>query len=357
MILLWYNSVVFCTKISFYSMSDLTPIFKQCVDIVQSELGNGIKSDFDSAHTRQRPKHYSIGDKFAKESVEFHKSIVELAKFIDQVKSPYLSMSDEPVAGSISLTTQEKNKIDEEFRFKVQQLFERLKFMQEYERKRQQVVATETSNNKSLFSKLFSTGADDNEFASDYELFLSTVGSHRTLILKSLNNNLNTVSKQFDLLQRKRTEREKQLHLLNFQDLGDDQGMLNLNDLDDDKFDDSQDLTEPQQQMSQQQIQLLEEENLQLLTMKQSQLKLVEKLHTSMVDIMNMQNELAFQLESQSDQINSLLDNHSQMEVDIQMGNKQLTSATKKNKRSANILVAMSLILAFLLLLVDYISF
>lgn len=328
-------------------MTDLTPLFKQCVEIVAQELGKGTRDNFDIVNTRHKTASpYAIKDTFTKESLEFHYSLVNLDKFIEEIKSPYASINDEQKA---HLSIEDKNRIDAEFNYKVQQLYEKLKFLQSYESKRQGLI--KSAPKKSFFNQFFSTG-DDDDFIPDSELFSKTVGNHRTLILKSLNNSLNIISKKFDTIQKRRMAREKQLLLLNFQNIEDDSKMIDI-----DQYIQQQEEEDSPLQFTQEQIQVLEEENQEFLSLKQTQVKQVEQLHTSMVDIMNLQNELTFQLDTQSDQINSLLENHSQVEVDVLMGNKQLNSATKRNKRSANLLVMLCIILGVLLLLIDYVSF
>lgn len=90
--------------------------------------------------------------------------------------------------------------------------------------------------------------------------------------------------------------------------------------------------------------------------MKTNQLKQVEKVQQSIVDIINIQNELSFKLQSQGDQIGNLMDTHAQVETEVKMGNKTLNQATKKNKRGANMLVTLCIVLGLLMLLIDYIS-
>jgi len=110
-------------------------------------------------------------------------------------------------------------------------------------------------------------------------------------------------------------------------------------------------------ELSQQQIQQLETENQEFLNMKTSQLKQVEKVQQSILDIVNIQNELAFKLQDQGQQIESLMDSHADVQTEVQMGNRTLSQATKKNKRGANMLVMLCIVLGVLLVLVDYVSF
>ena len=75
-----------------------------------------------------------------------------------------------------------------------------------------------------------------------------------------------------------------------------------------------------------------------------------------MVDIINLQEELSFQLEAQSEQVSFMLDTQNQVDLDLRQGNQNLTKATGRNKRGANFIVATCWILGFLLLLLDFIT-
>lgn len=338
-------------------MTDLTPLFTKCVEIVQSELGNPTGDEYDAKQIRNRKASLVIHDTFVKEANELYKYLVEISQFITQIRSSYLSTSDGFVDyKSNSLSIDDKNKIDEEFKYRAHQLYEKLKLLQTYEKKRQQVL--EKRRGKGIFSGIFG----GSEFDDD-ELFETTIGSHRTQILRFLNEVINAINKNYELMQRKRYDREKQLSLLNFQNLDDDIDLnyeepQQLHDME--EFDSSMNYPESEensQVLTQEQIQELDSENQQFLNLKTNQLKQVEKLHNSMVDIVSLQAELSYQLEVQSDQITNLIDNQSEVEIDLQMGNQNLTKATSRNKKGANMLITTCMVLGFLILIVDYLSF
>lgn len=330
-------------------MTDLTPLFRQCVNIVQTELGDSINNDNASSPTMK------INDSFSKETRDFYNLLRNLDNFIAELKVPYLSISE---TSDNTLSIQDKNKIDEEFNYKVQQMYEKLKVLQTYETKRQ---ALSQQPKRQTVSRQLTSWLNMFDEPSDRELYISTVNTHRTQILRYLNNSLNTVNKNFDSIQRKRFERERQLNLLNFQNFDEDEDVkydekLNIYDPED-LFDVVEEEIADGSQLSQTQVQELEKENQEFLNMKTNQLKQVERLHTSMLDIVNLQTELSFQLDQQGDQINNLLDNNDQVAIDVLMGNKTLNKATVRNKKSANMLVTLCLVLGVLVLCVDYISF
>lgn len=344
-------------------MSDLTPLFKQCVSIVQDKFGDSIKEDYDLKQSRKdnSEDRYIIKDTFIKECIEFHKFLTDLKTFINEIKSPYLSISDESSYGQAndSLTIDDKNKIDEELQYKIQQLYEKLKLLQTYEQKRQSAFPKSSTG---WIGSLF--GSDEQD---DRDLFQTTISSHRTQILRSLNDLTNHVNKSFEALQRQRYGREKQLNLLNFQNLEEDldlnyyesnSGMNFVNDSEqlDDQWDINQDEEIQEQQLTQEQIQELDSENQEFLNLKTNQLKQVENLHHSMVDIVNLQAELSYQLETQSEQIDNLMDSQSQVEIDVRLGNRNLDQATNRNKKGSSIIISTCITLGVLLLFLDYIS-
>lgn len=344
-------------------MSDLTPLFKQCVSIVQDKFGDSIKENYNLKQSiKDKPEdRYIIKDTFIKECIEFHRFLTNLKILINEIKSPYLSINDESSYGQAndSLTIDDKNKIDEELQFKIQQLYEKLKLLQAYEQKRQSAILKSSTG---WIGGLFSSVEQD-----DKDLFQTTVNNHRTQILRSLNDLTNHVNKNFESLQRQRYRREKQLNLLNFQNLEEDldfnyyesnggMNLINESEQLDDKWDISQDEDLHDQQLTQEQIQELDSENQEFLNLKTNQLKQVENLHHSVVDIANLQAELSYQLETQSDQINNLMDSQSQVEIDVGLGNRNLDKATNRNKKGSSIIISTCITLGVLLLFLDYIS-
>lgn len=326
-------------------MSDLTPLFQKCVEIVLKELGGSIQP-------KKAPESpFLISDLFAKECAELYVNLVQLATFVGEIRPLYLQTSDEFSRfdrGSKDLSLEDKNKIDEEFKLKVQQMYEKLKMLQSYERKRNEVVESKQSGNG--FMSFFES---EDSLEKTYG---ATVASHRTQILKFLSDTTKQVNKAFEQMQKKRYDRERQLNLLHFQNLDDDDMNEAVFQNPEYQFDVVDDEVSEVLQFTQQQLQELVVENKELLTMKTNQFKQVEKLHNSMVDIVKLQTELTMHLETQSEQIDSLLDNQGQVEVDLKLGNRNLAKATNRNKRGSNLIVTTCFVLGFLILFVDYIS-
>ncbi|KAG2732635.1 hypothetical protein G9P44_005052 [Scheffersomyces stipitis] len=344
-------------------MTDLTPLFRQCVDIVASELGGDAEDEYDRKQTRNSRSEFIIKDTFIKECYEFYSVVADLQQFVTVIRSPYLAVDDETSRGSAkgnSLSIEDKNRIDEEFKYKVQQLYKKLSLLETYEKKREELVPRDSDNSSGWLGKIL--GDDE---PSDQQVYLATVAAHRTQILRFLVSALDNANKNFETIQKKRISRDRQLDSLNFQNF-DDTDDLNYSEFDsyhvvkDLQLENPELVQQEEEQnnhLSQQQIQLLETENREFLTMKSKQLKQVEKVQQSIVEIINIQNELSFKLQDQGQQINNLMDNNAQVHIDVQMGNKTLNKATVRNKKGANMLVTMCFVLGVLILFVDYISF
>lgn len=323
-------------------MTDLTPIFNQCVNIVQSEI-----KPKRPLHSKEQPL-YLIKDTFNKECIEFYQILSNLSQLITEIKAEYLAVSD------TASSSASKDKIDEEFNTRVQQCFKKIGALESYEQKRQQMVKA------TLLKRWFFQ--DDNE----QDLYFTTEASHRHQVLRFLMESLVNLSKTYEKMQRKRIQREKQLNSLNFQnineelerDLDNSKVFTSLDQIQQDveKEEEKEEET-PQFEMSQEQIQELESENKELLNLKTVQLKQVDNIQQSILDIVNIQNELSFKLQEQGDQINNLMDTHSQVELEVKEGNRTLNKATRKNKRGANYLVTICIVLGCLLVIIDFLKF
>lgn len=275
-----------------------------------------IQAEFPNIPKAQKAGHIP-GDSFIKESAQLYQHVVDLNHFLSLTKSSYLSIDDN------GLSELEKDTLDQDVQLKIQALFQKLQVLQAYEDKRQKVQKP-------------SWWSDDD----------GSKNVHRTLILKFLSECLNKCSRQFQGLQRQRIARERQLHNLNFQNLDIDQdGSLDI-------------IQAPHTDVphvESAQLQQFELENQLLLELKSTQLKKVEGLHQTMVDIVNMQTEITFQIEQQATQIENLIDTQMEVSGDLTQGNKKLNQAKGRNKRAADLLVWACLLMGVLLLALDYV--
>ncbi|RKP31242.1 hypothetical protein METBISCDRAFT_14438 [Metschnikowia bicuspidata] len=338
-------------------MTNLTPIFHKCVDIVSLKFHLVPSSDKREPLSKYP---YIISDSFAKDCREVYNNLIRLSAFVAQIKPLYLQNNYEYSRYERDfkrLTAEEKNGIDEEFRLKVHQMNEKLKFFRAYETKRNQLFDALRQERRGFLS-LFGDDLEDEEVI--YNMNLS---SHRAQMILFLNSMTYRCNSSFEKMQRQRYERERQLNLLHFQNLNDDdlgtydnyKSILKLEGMDPEN-EISGGETKAFDGVSEELLQELTQENQQLLLSKENQFKQVEKLHTSMVDIVKLQAELTMHLEVQGEQIGNLIDNQSQIELDLRQGNQTLAKATERNKRGSNLIVATCITLGFLLLFIDYIS-
>lgn len=340
-------------------MTDLTPIFLKCVDIISKDF------------TLVLPKHkktplseapFLVKDSFSKDCLEVYQNLNRLSTFVTQIKPLYLQNNDEYSryeSDTKRLTAEEKNGIDEEFRMKVHQINEKLKYFRMYEQKRNELFLTLKKNAGGLLSFF---GDDQEDEVSTYN---TTLTSHRAQMILFLSNTIHKCNSAFEKMQRQRYERERQLNVLHFQNLDEEEDLdsynnyktdFKMNVLNTENGESVSKVFGNNSEISEELLQELTQENQQLLLSKENQFKQVEKLHTSMLDIVKLQSELTMHLEQQGEQIGNLIDNQSQVELDLRQGNRTLTKATERNKRGSNLIVATCIILGFLLLFIDYVS-
>ncbi|KAI5959882.1 UFE1 [Candida pseudojiufengensis] len=339
-------------------MTDLTPLFNQCVDIIQSEPKNKVylqQLKTEKNHKLDHEPPYIVKDTFIKECIELYDTLSSLTQFIIEIQKEYLSISE------TQSNSQLKNKIDEDFNFKIQQCFKKISFLENYEKKRIELVTSNISKKKNWFF-----GSNEEQ-----EQYFKTISEHRSTVIKFLSESLFNISKKFEKIQRKRQLREKQLNSLNFQNLEDDDEFIiednqfiKLDEINqkfeienDNENEYPQQQQQQQQQLNSEQIQQLESENQEFLNYKTSQLKKVDNIQQSILDIINIQNELSFKIQEQGETIDNLLDTHSQVEYEVKQGNKTLNQATKKNKRGSNYIVLLCISLGCLIVIFDFLKF
>lgn len=339
-------------------MTDLTPLFRQCVHIVGSKFGESIEAKKNEHKKLKRSRSNNvIEDSFIKECKEYYVHLHNLHQVIKEIKSTYLSVADDLGLGinQTSLSLTEKNRIDDECKYMIQSLYRKLKILREYEQQRQETVLRQAN----WIGSIFSSSEEEKK-----ELFISTTNTHRAQILKYLGNLTNDLSKSFQRMQNQRLERERQLNQLNFQNLEAESNFDAIDDYaqktEDGTFDAWDTALEEEEQtkqtLTQEQITSLEKENQEFLSLKANQLKLVEKLHNSMLDIINLQTELTHHLDTQFEQIDNMIENQTEIELNVTLGNRKLDSATNRNKKGSNMIVSTCIIVGLLILFLDYIS-
>ncbi|ODQ81059.1 hypothetical protein BABINDRAFT_33635 [Babjeviella inositovora NRRL Y-12698] len=311
-------------------MKDLTPLFTQCVRICEKEL------------TLQQPKphkHATIADTFMKECHELHTSIGVLGRFLGEIRTAYLLSSSNR---KDALSDQQKNEIDEETSAQLQQFVQKLKFLEKYEKKRQEVGHKAAGG--------FWESLDG---PSVYE---TTVNTFRSNVLVYLSQLLQTVSVTLTALQSKRLQRQKEISMSDYQNI-EEFRPLRATSPDQLSYDDNAAYQAIQAELaapSNQVLLQLESENKQLLSQKTNDLQKIHKIESSITDIISLQNDLNLTLSAQTQTINTLIENQEEMEVNMSLGNKNLKKAGGRNSLTSRIIILMCIVLGSFLLAMDY---
>ncbi|KAH3674908.1 hypothetical protein WICMUC_002981 [Wickerhamomyces mucosus] len=311
-------------------MPDLTDEFTIIAQKIETE--RGIEKPNDEINPL-------IPDTFIKESTDLFFHIVELNQFLHNIQPNYLlndsskyTSKDQALS---QLSEEDKDQIDSESRIELKKYNERFKFLEGYESKRVQ--------SKSYFQFNQSQAA--------------AVDTHRRGILLSLSYELQTVTKFLIKMQETRLVRKRDIEIGS--NLNERLSAINIKSA---KYttlpeheDLHQDLTgNAYTELSQEQLQVLAQENSGILDAKLEDLAKVEKIHKSVLEISALQSELSTQLQLQSESINNLRNEFDITEIDLKEGNKIL----KKNKKSGNFaaqsVMIVAIVLGLILLLLDW---
>ncbi|CEP60739.1 Ufe1p LALA0_S01e17854g [Lachancea lanzarotensis] len=327
-------------------MPNVTPLFKKYVSVF-SENSQGDSA----AKTGQNPKDrqkYMIQDSFIKECLEVLKHVFELQKVVDSIRTQYQSELD--------LTDREKDDFDTEVRLLIQQYFEKLKFLEQYENKRQEMIEKKyLEDPRGEISSLFRTRDES------LILFHATNNKHRRGILQSLNMIISSIFSDISKMQQHRLSRQRELDSIDFnaQLYNPTHAVIRSVSQHPTVATTEEEVRQYQEtvgKLSQEQLQVLETEHDELLNIKTQELEKVENLSKTMVQITSLQNEIASHLQSQTQSIYSLLDNHDDIELDIVQGNRQLKKAQRHGGKSAKLIVYLSILFGILIVCLDVIN-
>ena len=210
---------------------------------------------------------------------------------------------------------------------------ERLKYLEKYEKKRS------SSKQYSIFNKSQS----------------SAINKHREGILLSLNYELRDTSKMLLDMQETRLSRKRDIELGDFDSKI---SAVNVESLNYNMIPESLDKnhSDPFAELSSEQLQLLQSENSEILDAKLEDLAKVEQISRSVIEIAQLESQLAAHLTVQSENINNLVNEHDLTEVDIVEGNKILKKAKSKGNYASKIVMLTAFMLGMIILLYDTIS-
>ncbi|CCH43261.1 Syntaxin [Wickerhamomyces ciferrii] len=225
----------------------------------------------------------------------------------------------------------ERDEIDTQSRIELKKYDERLKFLESYEQKR--------SNSKqfSIFNKSQS----------------SAINKHREGILLSLSYELRDTSKLLLDMQETRLSRKRDVDLGNFDPKI---SSINAESFNIDLIPEIPNNENEFNQLSQEQLQTLQQENSEILDAKLEDLAKVEQISKSVIEIAQLESQLGAHLTIQSENIQNLVNEHDLTEIDIVEGNKILKKAKGKGNYASKIVMFTAITLGSIILFYDFIA-
>lgn len=258
--------------------------------------------------------------------------IVDLKSFLESSKASYLrtDLGRYQRSNEEALSEEDRDEIDTFARLKLKDYAQRLRHLESYETKRQQ------SKQHFRFNKSQATA----------------LNTHRKGILLSLGQELRSTSKLLLSMQETRLSRSRDI------EIGDYSRRLASINVKSAKFELKDEVSErPElQELSQEQLQILQTENNEILNAKLEDLAKVENIHKSVVEIAQLEAQLSSHLQVQSENISNLVSDHDMTEVDLVEGNKILKKAKSKGNYASKVVMFTALLLGFILLFFDFIN-
>ncbi|KAG2178244.1 hypothetical protein INT43_003497 [Umbelopsis isabellina] len=352
-------------------------------------------------------------DPFIKEAYRIEQHIVSLKEFLQVTRKAYLrnepprrkytnhqSKASPQISarsqfeGSLfsafprtitHLTDNERDEIDFQAKMIIRRCMDRVKDLEEAERIRQENVR---SKNAKQFSRFLSNILATPETVNSEDM----LAVHRSGVIWLLNKRLMEVSQiqknqQETRLMRAVEKSENQLHLSSLppsqmmmqQNQKSTKSTLSRNDdldveskfqqLFDNKptfpkpaaepIDDSSDSFADtgnafEEQLSQDQIQMLERENASMLTEMENTLNQVRDAEKALLEISTLQSQLSSQLAVQTVQTDQLYADAIEATDRVEKGNEQLVRARERNKNTRKMTLAFLIIASFVLLFLDW---
>lgn len=307
-------------------------------------------------HTEQKGRKaapaWLIRDSFLAECRQLYVFVSNLQSTLRVLETQRNSQQDE----------EELDQLDVEFRLQLQGNVNKYRQLEQYETKRRKLIDdqlnTLTHNVAGWFHR-------DQTAIKQYHLLNN---KFRNGVLNSLNLIIHQVSNEFARLQQERLSQRRKLDTLQFLQDGSDSSVNLLSagsptittttttGNEDSPEQNPQQYDEIMNLLTQEQIQILETEHQELLNEKQKQLNNVQRINTTLLDILSIQNELSQHLQIQSQNINNMLDNQDDIETNIQQGNKQLHNAKKSASRTAMWTKWLAILLTVMILWFDFIN-
>ncbi|EJS41690.1 ufe1p [Saccharomyces arboricola H-6] len=346
-------------------MPDLTPIFQKYVTVIdetkkaQSGKDDHAKEEKQEDIENSDERNEIVNDSFIKECAKLLKFIIELNKVIKQVEKNYLD--------DLNMSDVEKDEFDMECRLQIQQYFKKFEFLENYETERHSLLLQKFQSKPHRWSKLLPNKNNNGKHVIHPQEIEQGVYEFRLGILRCLNLWIKYISSRFTAIQQERLILENKM---NFNSTPVPPTPNNVEDFPADTIDISVSQSAPVEtvqdevkhyeetisKLTQEQLQVLETEHSELLNQKNEQLKKVETINKTILDIVNIQNELSNHLTVQSQNINLMLNNQDDIEINIKKGNKELRKAKRAAGRTAKMTTYAAIILGIFILFVDYVG-
>ncbi|CAI2022270.1 hypothetical protein SEUBUCD646_0H01260 [Saccharomyces eubayanus] len=347
-------------------MSNLTPLFQKYVAVIEETRKEQNPDDIDDNVKDEKQNLVNtdeirelVNDSFIKECAKLLNSLIELNKVIKQIEKNYLD--------DLNMSDGEKDEFDMECRLQIQQYFKKFEFLENYEMERHSLMLKKLQSKPHKWSNLLSN--KNTPFRNVIHPHDVEKGVHefRLGVLRCLNLWIKYVSSKFTSIQQERLILENKM---NFNSTPVPTSSKNVEDFPADAVDISVSQTAPVEtvqdevkhyeetisKLSQQQLQVLETEHSELLNQKNEQLKKIDTINKTILDVVNIQNELSNHLTVQSQNINLMLNNQDDIEINIKKGNNELRKAKRAAGRTAKMTTYGAIIMGIFILLLDYVG-
>lgn len=329
-------------------MANLTSLFREYVKIIEE---NDDREVVAPEHKVWHVKQYEIRDSFMKECLQLLQLLVELRKVLRMVEPQYMGDKD--------MTEEEKDDFDTEFRLQLHQYVQKFKLLEKYEQERQQILAEKVLAPDAHSFHLFKSSVDDEKMA----LYHASNNEFRSGVLRSLSMLLNVISSLFSSMQQERLATQRKFEAFDLNSTPDELNeVISISSVSQSKVVESSAQEELKayedtlSKLTQEQVQMLETEHEGLLARKDEELKKIEMINKTILDIVSLQSDISSNLQAQSQNINSILDSQDDIDINIKEGNKQLTRAKRSASRAARMTVIVAIILGVLILFLDYVG-
>lgn len=336
------------------TMPNLTPLFFELVGPTapkkalpkhafdkEADTANSLISELHTFLTNVRPSYLSV------RTLKEGRNESELARALRYGARVDSSDSSDALAQKTThMTDKQRDEVDYETKSAVQNLTRKIRALEKW--------TDDEKRRKKEQKGGFLSALMKDELQEGVE---NTQQQHRDAVLWYLNDRLRAVSEMQQTMQEQRLARERERVMSRNNVVGRGGGLdrpaeSNLA-LDEKKTSEHQG-SAFDSSISPEMIQQLESEHAELLDSLQGKLGKVHEAEKSLYEISEMQNELTMHLASQTEKIQSLIDDANQTSVDVGDANKNLESAKSRNRKASRMIIGISLFLAFLLLFYDY---